>query len=68
MTPCSIPCSMLRNARAVVRPLLFPQGVANVAKVSKELGVRRVVLVSSMLVTKKNWWVVRVGRRAGEPG
>ncbi|EFJ49811.1 hypothetical protein VOLCADRAFT_89655 [Volvox carteri f. nagariensis] len=31
------------------------KGVEKVAAVSKELGVRRVVLVSSMLVTRKHW-------------
>ncbi|KAG2500712.1 hypothetical protein HYH03_001477 [Edaphochlamys debaryana] len=31
------------------------QGVANVAAAAKEAGAGRVVLVSSMLVTKKNW-------------
>ncbi|KXZ49338.1 hypothetical protein GPECTOR_22g932 [Gonium pectorale] len=31
------------------------KGVQRVAAVSKELGVERVVLVSSMLVTKKHW-------------
>ncbi|GLC35539.1 hypothetical protein PLESTM_000335100 [Pleodorina starrii] len=31
------------------------KGVQNVAAVSKELGVQRVILVSSMLVTRKHW-------------
>lgn len=31
------------------------QGVANVAEIAKQCGVQRVVMVSSMLVTPKNW-------------
>lgn len=32
------------------------QGVQNVAAAAKAVGAKRVVLVSSMLVTRKNWW------------